>query len=101
MIIKSLITFSLLFVLGFSIVHEYVFAVYDNNHCTVSEYINEIEVPTSHDSICDIHFEYHQAFLLPQDIILIHSNDLSTNTIIRKESYLFQTYLDFFKPPIS
>lgn len=99
--IKSLITLSLLFVLGFSMVHEYVFAFQDDDPCTVSEYVSEIEAPSSHGDICDIHYEYHQAFLLPQVTTLPQSSDLSSNTILCNEIYQFQANLEFFRPPIS
>lgn len=99
--IKSMLPLILLFVMSFSLVHEYVFASYDNNHCSVSEYISELEVPSGHGDICDIHYEYHHAYLLPQYSILAQMN--STNSLLsqKKESYIFQTNLKFFKPPIA
>ena len=98
---KSLITLSLLFALGFSMVHEYVFAAYHGEHGDIVEYVNEFEAPSSHGDLCDTHFEYHQAFLLPQNTILPQNSNLSSNTPLNKETYQFQANLDFFKPPIS
>ena len=54
--IKSLVTLALLFVLSFSIVHEYVFASFESNHSSVIEYVAELEVPSEHHDHCDIHF---------------------------------------------
>jgi len=99
--IKSLITFSILFALSFSMVHEYAFAFYDDEHCNVAEYISEIEAPSSHGDVCDIHFEYHQAFLLPQDTILPTNNDMNSKPVPAKDTYQFHVNLDFIKPPIS
>lgn len=99
---KRLISLALLLALSFGIIHEYAFAMLDNNHCSASEYINELDNPSSHNDICDIHFEYHQSiFLLSQNIILpkIEKNDFVTN--FEDESYYFYNPLEFFKPPIS
>ena len=110
--IKSFITFSLLFAISFSIVHEYAFAFYDNEHCNTTEYVEEFQGPVAHDidshesgehedDICDIHFEYHQAFLLLPDATLFQDDNLRSNIILLKETYQFQTNLKFIKPPIS
>jgi len=98
--IKSFITLTLLFVLGFSIIHEYAFTFYDNEHCTVTEYVAELEAPSNHGDICDIHFEYHQAFVLSSNTILPKLQDKTLKIKIDKESYNFQTHLNFLKPPI-
>ncbi len=100
--INSLVTLALLFVLSFSIVHEYVFALHESeHHTTVAEYISELEVPPNHNDVHDIHFEYHQAFLLSENTTLskIEHNSFKMATV--KESYHFQIYLNFLKPPIA
>lgn len=110
--IKSFITLSLLLAISFSIVHEYAFAFYDDKHCNTTEYVEEFQGSVAHDSdshessaheddICDIHFEYHQAFLLLPDSSLLQEHDLRSNIILTKETYQFQTYLKFIKPPIA
>lgn len=110
--IKPFIIFSLLFAMGFSIVHEYAFAFYDDEHCNTTEYVEEFQGPIAHDTnshelsaheddICDIHFEYHQAFLLLPDTTLLHNYDLRSNIALTKETYQFQTSLKFIKPPIA
>jgi len=105
--IKSLITFSLLFALGFSMVHEFAFAFYDDEHCNTTEYVQEFQGPNlhessdSHDDICEIHFEYHQACLLFQNSVLLQNHNLRSNTLPIKETYQFLVNLDSIKPPIS
>ena len=110
--IKSFITFSLLFAISFSIVHEYAFAFYDDEHCDTTEYVQEFQGPVAHDidshessahedDICDTHFEYHQAFLLLPDTALLQEHALRSNLIPVKETYQFQTNLKSIKPPIS
>ena len=99
--IKSFITFSLLFALSFSMVHEYVFASYHNGHCESVEHADISETQSLHVDICETHFEYHQASLLPQNMLLPQSNNLGSKTISNKETYQFSANLDFLKPPIA
>ena len=98
--IKSLVTFALLFVLGFSIVHEFAFANFDNNHCSTTEYIAELDNSQNHGDICDIHFKYHQAYLLSENFIVQNPHTNSLKIKIDKESYTLKTYSTFLKPPI-
>ena len=105
--LKSLITLSLLFAISFSILHEYAFAVYDDEHCNTTEYVQEFqgpnlhESPDSHDDICETHFEYHQAYLLFPNSALLQDDTLRSNTLPTKETYQFLFSLDFIKPPIA
>ncbi len=98
---KSLITLALLFVFSFSIVHEYEFTSHDNNHCAGVEHVHELSLPTLDANICDAHCKYHQSFVLSQNIIVANIEYISLINTINKESYDFQTHLEFFKPPIA
>ncbi len=98
--VKSLITLALLFVLGFSIVHEYVFAFHDE-HVSAKEYLLELDVPQDHGDICDIHFEYHQSFLLFANTALPTIQSVILETKVDKESYNFKIQQNFLKPPIA
>jgi len=98
---KSLVTLVLLFVMSFSILHEYTFAMIDEDHCSVSEYANEIAGPVHKGDICDIHYEYHMAYLLPSEQKYPQTSYINTKPRIHKESYKFTQNLDFIKPPIS
>ncbi|WP_373036208.1 hypothetical protein [Sulfurimonas sp.] len=98
---KSLITLTLLFVISFSIVHEYVYAAFDTYHTSVHEYVSEFDTPTSHEDLCDIHFEYHQSFLLSQNLVLPDIDFRSTANKTDKETYNFKTHLELYKPPVS
>jgi hypothetical protein len=97
---KSLVTLVLLFVMSFSVVHEYAFAILDTDHCSVTEYADEIAGPVHKGDICDIHFEYHLAYILPPVNQLVVATNISTKPIIQKESYKFSPNLDFIKPPV-
>jgi|SaaInlStandDraft_4_1057021.scaffolds.fasta_scaffold139911_1 hypothetical protein len=97
---KSLITISLLFVLSFSIVHEYIFASMHAAHGDMIEYVNEFKNPTAHGDICDAHSEYHQAFVLEQVDFLANIHAPRTLNTGDHNHYQFYTNLEFFKPPI-
>ncbi|WP_373001574.1 hypothetical protein [Sulfurimonas sp.] len=99
--LRSLTTLALLFVISFSIVHEYVYAAYDDDHCSAIEYVSEFDKPSSHEDLCDIHFEYHQSYLLSQNTHLPDVDFKTTTNKIDKETYNFKTHLEFYKPPIS
>jgi len=98
---KIIITLALLFSFAFSSVHELAFAFYDTEHCSVNEYAQELESPSGHDDICDTHFEYHHAFLLPSEIVLATTKTITTKSNLYKEEYKFLADLDYPKPPIS
>jgi hypothetical protein len=87
--------------MSFSLVHEYVFAHYDSEHCSVSEYISELETPSDHGDICDIHYEYHHPYLLPQYDMLTLIDSTSSLQIQKQKSYISQVSLKFLKPPIA
>jgi len=97
---KRTVALVLLFVMSFSIAHEYAFTYLDNEHCSINEYVEELSAPSAHHDICDTHFEYHQLFVLPQENILLEKPDLSLVAIISSESYTFETTLSVIKPPI-
>ncbi|MCF6309534.1 MAG: hypothetical protein L3J19_03535 [Sulfurimonas sp.] len=97
--LKSIITFSILVALSFSIMHEFAFAEFDEKHCSISEYVSELEAPNNCGDICDIHFEYHQAYVFPQKKFYVQNIDKTSELIILKESYDFSTNLDLVIPP--
>ena len=99
--LKSIITFSIFIALSFSIVHEFAFAAFDENQCSVSEFVNELDAPTGADDICDIHFEYHQATMFPTQNISIQNIDKTSEITLLNESYNHKTNLKFIIPPIS
>ncbi|MDA3907742.1 MAG: hypothetical protein PF437_01510 [Sulfurimonas sp.] len=99
--LRSLTTLALLFVISFSIVHEYVYAAYDDEHCNAIEYISEFDSPQSHEDLCDIHFEYHQSILLSQNLVLPEVDFKPTTNKIYKETYNFKTHINLYKPPTS
>jgi len=96
---KNFVIFSLLCALSFSIVHEYVFTFYDNDHCNVSEYVAELDNSQHHGDICDIHFEYHLAYLLPSATISLQKIEKISELELQKESYTQKITQDLIIPP--
>lgn len=99
--VNSLISLALLFIMSFSLVHEFAFTYFDDDHCTASEYVAELEGPTEHGDICDIHYEYHNTYILPQNNTLLNEIRISYKQVSRDDSYLFKTYSKTIKPPIT
>ena len=97
--LKSLTTLALLFVISFSIIHEFVYAACDDDHCSAIEYISEFDSPSSHEDLCDIHFEYHQSYTLSQNTHLQDIDFKTTTNKIDKETYNFKTHTSLYKPP--
>ncbi len=97
---ETLVTLALLFVIGFSIVHGFAFASFDNDHCSTTQYVAQLDNSQDHGDICDIHFKYHQMYLLSENFIVPKLQTNSIKMIIDKESYNLSTYPTFLKPPI-
>jgi len=99
---KSILTLALLFVLSFSVFHGFVFASHDDNHHhKVTEYINEFNSHSSHDTTCDIHVEYHQSYKIKKKTTIPNIEYISLASLVLKESYNFKTSLELFRPPIA
>jgi len=99
--LKSLITFSILLALSFSITHEFAYAFLDEEKCTVTEYVHELDAPTGVDALCDTHHEYHQAYMFPKEQFSTQNLDKASELIIQNESYQFSINSDLVIPPIA
>lgn len=93
-------TLALLFSMSFSVVHEYVYAFYDKNQCSVSEYVHELQAPTSHGDACDGHFLYHVAYILPSQSLLQFSLPKDRSFSNLNETYISSIPSELYKPPI-
>jgi len=98
--LKSIVTLALLFVLGFSMIHEYAFTIFDPEPCSVTEYVQEFDAPTHVDDLCDAHYEYHHAYMLPQNDLFAQTDFINYVSIPENYSYTFKTYLKTIIPPI-
>ncbi len=93
--IKSAIIFALLFVLSFSVTHTVILDSNKNSvHCD--------EFENSHDDEdCEVHCEFHQAFVLLQKDFSLDADYLKLSQIFKPKLYYFQTHLELLKPPIA
>jgi len=96
----SIVTLLLLFVISFQIVHEFTFSELEETHCSIEEYVEEINEPTNHGDICDIHFEYHISYLLPINTHAISEVDLKSEILIKSENFTKNRTFSIFRPPI-
>ena len=100
--LKNLITLTLFMVLSFSIVHDFAFTLLESDHCSTTEYVSELEKPSAHGDLCDVHYKFHQSIFFPsQTIILPKIEREHTLLVLINESYYFNNPLEFYKPPIA
>jgi hypothetical protein len=99
--LKNIVILSLIVSISFSIMHAYALNdINTNEHCTIEQYITEIQTPVNHGDICDIHFELHQTFLPLEKLCLNYIKHNLEKNIIKKEFYTFFNNKEFLKPPI-
>ncbi len=100
--IKKFVILSLFLALSFSVLHDFAFALLDQDHCNTTEYVSETEMPTAHGDVCDVHYKFHQAIYLPAQAIILPKVEIEhLELALIDESYYFNNPLEFYKPPIS
>lgn len=85
--------------MSFSVVHEYAFAFYDEDHCSLIEYVDELQAPSSHGDICDLHFVYHVTYILPSQSLPQFSMPRDGFFSNANEAYIAYTPSELYKPP--
>ena len=99
---NKLISLALLFVLSFSIVHEFAFIYLEGDHCSATEYFSELEIPSKHGDVCDVHYKFHQSIYFPAQVIILPKVEtIHQDLVLISESYYFNNPLELYKPPIS
>ena len=98
---KKILMFILLFTIGFQILHAFTFAEIDTNSCTVQEYTEEFKQPTDKGDICDIHFEYHMSYILPDNVNSITYIETKTPIQITRQVFKTKSSVSLFRPPIN
>ena len=99
--LKNFITLLLLFAISFSTTHKYFYTLVSDNKCSVIEYVHEQDIPSDHGQLCDIHFEFHNPFILPQDNMRYEKISLNFDPFVLDNNYFFKINLDIYKPPIA
>ena len=96
---KKTILGLLLLAFSVSIVHEYIFTILDRDKCSVVEYVHEHDKPSQKGNICDIHYEYHHSFIVPQQKLVFKLPHISFKPSFLPKGYISQILFDHFKPP--
>ena len=97
-------TFLLLLAMSFQVLHAFVIDALDTHSCAVSEYVTEFSQSINddfHGDICNIHSEFHNPFLLPQEIKISNKINISEEPFTTFSSYEFPPYDTTVKPPIN
>jgi len=100
---KKLIMVILLWAMGFSTLHAYAIDFLDRDHCSVSEYVDEINQASEHDEqgdVCQVHHEFHVAYILPKPTSLQTQTLHEIAELSTPLKYKFHSYKYFLKPPI-
>ncbi len=100
---RKIISTLLLIAISFSTLHAFTISLLDDDHCNVSEYIQEIEQASSDTfsgDICDIHHEFHVLFLLPDIPNPVQNTQSVVTEISAAESYTFYLQNNVLQPPI-
>ena len=88
--------------MSFQVLHAYVIDALDTHSCEVSEYVIEFSQPISDDitgDICNIHAEFHTAFLIPQNTFLPKDCTLSEVPQSFIKIYEFTSNQNLLRPP--
>ena len=102
----KLLSIILLVTFSFSSLHAFAISFLDEAHCSVDEYVLEIDnlvvhSDTSDSDICDIHHIFHTPFLLPKDVVIVEEDTLCVTPVTSIKRYSFNSLKNFLKPPIS
>ena len=102
--LKKICSLLLLFAISFSIVHDYTFALLDDNHYSENTFISEVSSMASNattDKSCKIHIDYHSAYLFFEKSAYIPIIQRRNDLFAYNEIFFSLDYFNFFKPPIA
>ncbi len=88
--------------MSFSIVHAYAIEALDTHDCHVNEYVQEFSQPLNNDmsdDVCNIHYEFHTAFILPESVKLSQKIVFSEARSRVSMKYDFSSFNDLLRPP--
>ena len=101
---RKIVNFLVLLAMSFSTLHAYAIDLLDSDHCEVSEYVQEFSQPGDHDQsgdICQIHHEFHIAFVMPEVTIIPTEPHFSSAPMSTLAIHDFTSLKNFLKPPIT
>lgn len=100
---KKIYSLLLLFTISFSVMHDYTFALLDDNSPSVESYMNDLSAKGQKrvDVLCDIHFEYHMPYTFPAKTPSIPLLKKADDLFIYKDLPVSLKEFNFLKPPIA
>ena len=99
---KKYTHFLLLMAMSLQVLHAYAIDALDTHACEVSEYVVEFSQPISDDiagDICNIHAEFHNTFLVPENLVLSKEKQLSQSPQSFIKIYKFTSNQNLLRPP--
>lgn len=84
--------------------HDYTFAVLDDNNCSINSCISEISNTASDetaDTLCKIHAEYHASYPFIEKLAYVPIIQKRDNLFKYNKTFLSLSYFNFFRPPIA
>jgi hypothetical protein len=88
--------------MSFQVVHAFAIEALDTHSCEVSEYVSEFSQPLSDDiagDICNIHSEFHSAFLIPENTLIFKDTQVSQTPQSFIKIYEFSSNQNLLRPP--
>ena len=88
--------------MSFQVVHAFAIDALDTHACEVSEYVVEFSQPISDDitgDICNIHAEFHTAFLMPENVVLPRDTKVTQNPLTLIQIYEYTSNQNLLRPP--
>ena len=88
--------------MSFQVLHAFAIEALDTHACEVSEYVIEFSQPISDDisgDICNIHSEFHTAFLIPENIFLPKGSAVSQKPQSFIKIHKYTSNQNLLRPP--
>jgi len=100
--IRQLVTIILLMSMSFSMLHAFAIDLLDDDHCSVSEFVHEIDQMSGHDlsgDVCDMHYAFHIPFVLPETTQVTLQHQCLQTQFGPAKTYSFQLLNRILQPP--
>jgi len=99
---NKLLTILLLLAMSLQVLHAFAIDALDTHACEVSEYVVEFSHPINDDitgDICNIHSEFHSAFLIPENVVIPKETQASENPNSFIKIYEYSSNQNLLRPP--
>lgn len=91
----------LLISMAFSIVHAYAIEASEHDHCSMQAFVQETSAPAYYGDLCDMHFEFHLPFILPENVTVKSAPRASEYFAPSAERFSSSVTAAPYRPPIA